>query len=114
MKRIALFTGLALVLSAPAFAQDTSQAMTPEADQSTEAPAPAPMEAPAPSPTPAPAPAMDAPSTNGHSTTVYHGPHRYPMTERGHQPGDPPIIDHRSDSLIVEPTHSTITIQPTG
>lgn len=85
MKRIALFAGLAFVLAAQSFAQDV----------------------------PTPAPASDTLSATGHSTTVYHGPHNYPMIERGHQPGDPPIIDHRADSLLVEPTHSTITILPT-
>jgi hypothetical protein len=49
-------------------------------------------------------------SVRGHSDTVYHGPHRYPMKEKGKHPGDPPIIDHRADTLVVEPTHSTITI----
>jgi hypothetical protein len=49
-------------------------------------------------------------SVSGHSDTVYHGPHRYPMKEKGKHPGDPPIIDHSADTLVVEPTHSTITV----
>lgn len=49
-------------------------------------------------------------SVTGHSDTVYHGPHRYPMKQRGKHAGDPPIIDHSMDTLVVEPTHSTITI----
>jgi hypothetical protein len=32
------------------------------------------------------------------------------MKEKGKHPGDPPIIDHSADTLVVEPTHSTITI----
>jgi hypothetical protein len=66
-------------------------------------------------------PAPSAPATSqqeaeaqqrvkGHSDTVHHGPHRNPMKEKGKHPGDPPIIDHSMDTLIVEPTHSSITI----
>ena len=47
---------------------------------------------------------------SGYSEAVYHGPHRYAMQERGRHPGDPPIIDHSADTLVVEPTHSTITV----
>jgi hypothetical protein len=54
-------------------------------------------------------PADNTLSSTGHSTTVYHGPHRYPLHSRG-RAGDPPIIDHSDDTLPVEPTHSTITI----
>ena len=48
-------------------------------------------------------------TTKGHSTTVYHGPHRYPAKSKG-KAGDPPVIDHSMDTLIVEPPRSTITI----
>jgi len=54
--------------------------------------------------------AQAAAATPGHSTTVYHGPHRYPMKEHGKSAGDPPVIDHSADTLVVEPTHSTVTI----
>jgi hypothetical protein len=49
-------------------------------------------------------------SVTGHTDQVYHGPHRYPMKERGKHAGDPPIIDHSMDTLVVEPTHSSITV----
>ena len=49
-------------------------------------------------------------SVGGHSDQAYHGPHRYPMKERGKHAGDPPIIDHSMDTLVVEPTHSSITV----
>jgi hypothetical protein len=53
-------------------------------------------------------------SVSGHADLVYHGPHRYPMKEKGRHAGDPPIIDHSADTLVVEPTHSSITlISPT-
>ncbi len=67
----------------------------------------------------APAPAAPATSqqeaeaqaaTTGHSTTVYPGPHRYPAKERGKRAGDPPIIDHSADTLVVEPTVSSFTV----
>jgi hypothetical protein len=32
------------------------------------------------------------------------------MKERGKHAGDPPIIDHSMDTLVVEPTHSSITV----
>lgn len=96
MKPQILIAGLALAFAAPAFAQDVPTNPPPETEQ-------------APPATP---PADDTLSSTGHSTTVYHGPHRYPARERGHQAGDPPIIDHSADSLIVEPTHSTMTVMP--
>lgn len=49
---------------------------------------------------------------SGHTTQVYHGPHRYPATTKG-RAGDPPIVDHSMDTLVVEPTRSTITITAT-
>jgi len=49
-------------------------------------------------------------SVSGHTDMAYHGPHRYPMKEKGKHAGDPPIIDHSADTLVVEPTHSTITV----
>jgi hypothetical protein len=48
-------------------------------------------------------------AVSGHTPLVYHGPHRYPSKTRG-RAGDPPVIDHSMDTLVVEPTHSTITI----
>lgn len=95
MKRIALTASLALALAAPAFAQDTSQTMPPEESETSTSDAQT----------------NNTQATTGHSTTVYHGPHHYPMKTRG-RAGDPPIIDHSKDALIVEPTHSTITIVP--
>lgn len=87
MRRIAMFTALALVFGAPAFAQEAPQDPEPMSD----------------------AQADIHMATSGHSTQVYHGPHRYPMRTRG-RAGDPPIVDHSADTLIVEPTRSSITI----
>lgn len=95
MKRIALATSLVLALSAPAFAQ-TNQTTAEEEAARAEA------ERAAENTTKRP---------GFHSTTVYHGPHRYPMKTRG-RAGDPPIIDHSMDTLVVEPTSTRITIVP--
>ena len=95
MKRIVLAASLALALAAPALAQDATQTMPPEKNPTTTHEAE--MD--------------DTHATSGHSTTVYHGPHRYPMRTRGGQ-GDPRIVDHSADTLIVEPTRSTITVMP--
>jgi hypothetical protein len=94
MKGIALSASLALALVAPAFAQNAAQT-DPEQN---------------PPPT-ADQPAAKTQPAGFHSTTVYHGPHRYPRHTRG-RAGDPPIVDHSADTLVVEPTHSTITIAP--
>jgi hypothetical protein len=145
MKRIAVFTGLALALAAPAFAQDsgyssstppapkptTPTPVTPETPKTPETPittqtpvaTPTPMTPEIPvTPEPDPATATTttttatddtksagAVSSSGHSENVYHGPHRYPKTTKG-RAGDPPVIDHSADTLIVEPPISTITI----
>jgi hypothetical protein len=109
MKRIALFAGLAFAFAAPSFAQDVPQTTTPDPAQTTT---PEPATTPEPEQTTPPMvnTGTDALHTSGMSTKVYHGPHRYPMREKGHRPGDPPIIDHSADTLIVEPTHSTVTV----
>ena len=92
MKTIALSTGLAIAFAAPAFAQDAqedplvSEHATADSLQ-----------------------VEGTLSSTGHSTTVYHGPHDYPLYTHG-RAGDPAIIDHSCDTLIVEPTHSTITM----
>lgn len=96
MKPQILIASLALAFAAPAFAQDVPQSPPPESEQAQ----------------PANPPTDDTLAKTGHSTTVYHGPHRYPARERGRQAGDPPIIDHSADTLIVEPTHSTVTVMP--
>jgi hypothetical protein len=44
------------------------------------------------------------------SDAVNHGTRRYQMKERGKHPGDPPVIDHSMDTLVVEPTRSSITV----
>jgi hypothetical protein len=88
MKCIALVSGLALVFSASAFAQEAPQ-NPPVAEAKVSS--------------------NPAPPGHYHSLTVYHGPHRYPMKTRG-RAGDPRIVDHSADTLIVEPTHSTITV----
>ena len=123
MKRIALALGLALAGSAPAFAQDATQDPTtpavpanPATPAQPEAPmTPAMPATPATPATPADPsiptmPEQAAGST--HTTTSYHGPHRYPGKTRG-RAGDPPVIDHSADTLVVEPTHSTVTVGPT-
>ena len=91
MKRLIIAAGLALAVTAV---------------HGQEAPAPtAPPTAPPTSEQEAQAQAQ----TSGHTTQAYHGPHRYPAKTKG-RAGDPPIIDHSMDTLVVEPTHSTITI----
>lgn len=96
MDRLALACSMALGFAAPATAQYAPQnpPITNQPTGSEEA-------------------AKHLPPGHKHSTTVYHGPHRYLLFEKGRRPGDPPIIDHRYDTLIVEPTHSTITIMAT-
>lgn len=96
MKRIAIFAGLAFAIASPAFAQQTPT--TPPTPQEEADAAKARQDAQL--------------RTTGHSTTVYHGPHQYPAVERGKRAGDPPVIDHRADTLIVEPTVTTVTIMP--
>lgn len=36
----------------------------------------------------------------------------YPAIDRGHVPGDPPIIDHSGDQAPTTPTSTSITIPP--
>jgi hypothetical protein len=62
------------------------------------------------------APAASAPGTSHQEAEAGSGPvpHRHPMMERGKHPGDPPVIDHSMDTLIVEPTRSSITVISTG
>ena len=47
-----------------------------------------------------------------HTPSQYHGPHRYPSTTRGRE-GDPAVIDHSMDTLVVDPPVTTITIPAT-
>jgi hypothetical protein len=94
MNRTALFAALAFAVAAPAFAQQAAPQNAPIAETPT-----------------ADAPAASGMATTGHSTTVYHGPHRYAMHTRGGA-GDPKIVDHSADTLVVTPTHTTITIPP--
>jgi len=123
MKRIALAFGLALAGSAPAFAQDATQDPATPATPANPA-TPVQPEAPMTPATPASPAAPATPATPAdpsiptmpeqaagsvHTTTQYHGPHRYPQTTRG-RAGDPPVIDHSMDTLVVEPTKTTITI----
>lgn len=56
-----------------------------------------------------PAPMPTASTKSGHSTTVYHGPHNHKGQHRGHA-GDPAMIDHSADSLIVQPTSTKVTV----
>ena len=117
MKRIALAFSLALAGTAPAFAQDATQdPATPAtpANPATPAQPEAPMTPAMPATPATPAdpsiptmPEQAAGST--HTTTTYHGAHRYPAQTRG-RAGDPKVIDHSADTLVVEPTHSTITV----
>ena len=100
MKHIALYAGLALAIAAPAFAQDAAQEATQEAPQN----------APVSNMPTGDTPAAATTSTH-HSTTTYHGPHKYPMHTRG-RAGDPKIVDHSADTLVVEPTHTTVTVPP--
>jgi hypothetical protein len=101
--KLALITATALAFAAPAFAQYATPApqnppiaTTPTAGEQT--------------PVQTPVQAGDTTlSTTGHSRYVYHGPHAYPLHSRG-GPGDPRIIDHSDDTLVVEPTHSSATI----
>ena len=103
--KLALFTATALAFATPAFAQYANPA--PQNPPVTTTPT-------AGSHAHADAKADDTSlSTSGHSRTVYHGPHAYPMTSRG-GPGDPAIIDHSMDTLVVEPTRSTATIVVTN
>ena len=128
MKRIALFTGLALALGAPAFAQDTSQETTPptssptptESEENTgmqettgmedmaEAQDTAQAQEPSKVKETSKAQGGTMQSATGQSATVRRG-----RLTRGVHEGDPPMIDHRADTLIVEPPVSTITIVPT-
>lgn len=94
MKRIPLYAALAFAVVTPAFAQQEAPQNPPVATTPT-----------------ADAPPASGMTNTGHSTTVYHGPHRYAMHTRG-RAGDPPIIDHSADTLVVTPTHTTITIPP--
>lgn len=139
MKRIAMFTGLALALAAPAFAQETDETTppvttptpvtpetpaTPETPITTETPTttPTPMtpETPETPVTPEPDPATattttttatddtkSAGSVTSSGRAEYRGPGR---KHPGRVEGDPPIIDHSADTLVVEPPTSTITI----
>ena len=95
--KLALLTATALAFATPAFAQYANPA--PQNPPVTTTPTAG-----------SQAQADDTSlSTSGHSRYVYHGPHAYPMTSRG-GPGDPAIIDHSKDTLVVEPTRSTVTI----
>lgn len=117
---------LALALAAPAFAQDnntpTAPTMPPAASmpQSSQSSPPAADTMPPASQTNNSAAqagarkAMRKHRQSG-SATRYTGDreHRYPAVDHGHVAGDPPIIDHSADKMIVTPTSSTVTATPT-
>jgi hypothetical protein len=104
MNRLSLAASLLLAFGASSYAcaQDMPQTTTDD---------PAPMTTKT-APTTGPMPPADAEAASSvHTTHVYHGAHRYPMKTRGGR-GDPRIVDHSADRLVVEPTHTTVTIQP--
>jgi len=63
-------------------------------------------------PAPDPMPPIAA-STSLHGELAYQSPQRYAARHRGRRAGDPPVIDHSMDTLVVEPTQSSITILST-
>lgn len=117
MKRIAWALGLALAGSMPAIAQDATQDQTTPAVPTNPA-TPANPSAPMTPATPATAvdpsiPTMPEQAAGSvHTPNAYHGPHRYPAKTAG-RAGDPPVIDHSMDTLVVEPTVTSITIPAT-
>jgi hypothetical protein len=97
--RILLATSLTLAFATCAFAQDK-----PAADAA----------APADASTPADASAMPADSMKGggmmhHAKKHHHAKHH----GHGHVAGDPAVIDHSADHLVVTPTSSKIAV-PAG
>jgi hypothetical protein len=60
-----------------------------------------------PAPDPMPPVAVD---TALHGELAYQSPHRHAAGNRSRRAGDPPVIDHSMDTLVVEPTQSSITI----
>jgi hypothetical protein len=125
MNRLALSASLLLAFGASSYAcaQDMPQTSTddpaPTSATTTDTapmpttPAPTDSTMPAtPAPTSGPMPPADAEAAHSvHNTHVYHGAHRYPAKTRGGS-GDPRIVDHSDDHLVVEPTSTTVTIQP--
>jgi hypothetical protein len=93
MNRSPILIGLALAFAMPAFAQDPAASST--AMQATEAQPP--MAQSTDDANKPAAPAKAAPKKHKkHASGADHG----------HVAGDPPIIDHSADHLIVEPTSS--------
>ena len=103
MNRLILAASLVLAFGASSFAYAQNMPQTTTDD-------PAPTTAAAP--TTGPMPPADAEAAHSmHSTHRYHGAHHYPARTRGGA-GDPRIVDHSADHLVVEPTHTTVTVQP--
>ncbi|HTD28625.1 MAG TPA: hypothetical protein VK660_04490 [Xanthomonadaceae bacterium] len=126
-----LAASLALALTAPVFAQNSSQ-MGPGSATTDQA-------APADSQSPNSDASQPRSSRHHHSkprqasqqynpaaerltgdepgTAAYQASDRektFPAVDRAHVPGDPPIIDHSADKAPVQnPTTTTITIPPT-
>jgi len=134
--RIAFAAGLALALALPAFAQDDTQ-NTPSG--ATTAPATAPQESATdmqPADTTQPpvrhvrhsrkyandsshfSPAAMSLTGNEPGTAAYQASNRdkyasYPVPDRAHVPGDPPVIDHSGDhATVADPTHTSISVPP--
>lgn len=136
MKRIALTTALALAFAGPALAQDTTQTATGEEEQqakqettqaeqettqaeqdSAQSQDTAQQQETAQQQAQETAQAQEekrsttqaqggtAQSAAGASASMRQG-----RKTRGRVEGDPPIIDHSADTLIVEPPTSTITL----
>jgi len=89
---------LAIALAGPAIAQETPAPAAPVEQQMAPAAA-QPMAADAMPP---------APMKHRH----HRRHHRTGSSHRGHVPGNPPVIDHSGDHLIVAPTSTTITVPP--
>jgi nitrate reductase cytochrome c-type subunit len=85
--RTLLAVSLALAFAAGAYAQDNSPAANAPADA-------------------APAASTDkaASDTHHHAMKKHHARHH------GHAPGDPPVVDHSDDHLIVTPTETRIAV----
>ena len=130
MKRYMIFTlSLALAFTAPAFAQDNQDAQAAQVDDQAAPADSRSMGSDAPQPASRMrhhrakhhrasgySPAAMALTGGDATTAAYQNSNRqksYPSVDRGHVPGDPPVIDHSGDQIgVATPTHTTISVPP--
>ena len=89
MKVLLLAAGLTLAFATTAFAQDAAPA-SPASPADASAPA----------------------SSGMPVATKHHAKKHHAMKHHGHVAGDPAVVDHSDDKMVVTPTESKVTLPP--